>query len=568
MLPVLPKVTALKQKKISAFGGIDLREGAKENSFAKLYGADNKNGTTVETGNMFMCADTGFAVETDDIMYVDNEEGGKDVYWLGEGGFYKNGVLIPFYMGRSKENITWTSKVKKDIAANTDGTYSWNGDFRHTKLIRYDKYVFAVPQMIFTDGTETFFWDRFGVVDMKGGSISVLSKSIKFYIDEMGGLARAFRILQQGDVVELYSSGSKKGQGFIVREKPGDYLILDSYDDNGEEYEIKGIEFPETSKIYSIGVRLKNIPQFADASVVYNRMFGVSGNRVMASALAKPFKFDVGQGTEADAWWADTEDSEKFTAIASLNGRVVAFKGNATYEIYGTVNPYTIKDVSRSVGCICRASLKEVNGVLFLLTGEGMSVYGGSKFVNINEAFCNRDNYIHGVGKGTKFYALTSDGVYKYDYYTGLWTNVTDMQFVGIADIDFDIFGIVGDGRLVQLTGEKKDFLEYTDDIKREWVIESITLGAGDFYAEGINKLELRLETDGKSEILTEIARDGGEFKACGKIGTSVGWQICTVPIGFVPCSTFRYRIRGVGRVKLRLISYSYRKGGRGDKYE
>ncbi len=565
MLPVLPKVTKLQQKNISSFGGIDRRNNAKENSFYSLCGVDNLDGSVLETGNDFLCVQAGFNIESNDIIYIENEEGLRDAYYLGEGGFYKNGKLLPFEVCKTSADLTWMNSYVKEMTFDDNGQCIWSGDYSDTKLIHYKDGIFAIPQMLYTDGKKTYTWDNIFAMSLKSDYVIVSGGvlKIKTFTSAVGKVL--WERMKSGDEIQLYINGKKISGTAKFRGYEEGYGELTVQKEDGEDHSKTSLGIVSNNTLV---FQLKNIPKFVDAVVVYNRMWGVSGNRVYASGLASPRSFGACDGTEADAWWADTEEGEGFIAIASLNGRVVAFKKNSTYEIYGTVNPYTIKDVSRSVGCVCRESVKEVNGVLFLLTGEGMSVYGGSKFININEALQSGETMVCGIGKGSKYYALIKGSVYKYDYYTGLWTNVTKMDLKGLVDIDFDVFGLTQDNCLIQFTGDKKEFLTYGKNVRQEWVVESTSVGAGDFYAEGINKLEMRFETAGKSEFAVEIARDGREFESCGKIKTGVGWQICTVPIGFVPCSTFRYRIRGTGKVRLRLISYCYRKGGRGDKYE
>lgn len=566
MLPVLPKVTKLQNKKIDSFGGIDRREGAKANTFSELRGVDNVGGMSLETGNSFKCAVTQFNIQSDDLIFVDNDKEGKDAFYLGEGGFYKNGNLLPFKITNSNIDLEWLSKYTKNLSLSENGKSEWQGDFRHTKLIRYDGCIFAVPQMIYTDGNNTFLWNKFSVGSANANNTNVSGGILKIEVSASWRKS-VFGKFKPGEYLEIFIDETKLSGQFVMKTNTDNYVEIKCVKSNGNNYMASDFGFV-VGKSFTIAVRVKDLPDFADADVIYNRMWGVSGNRVYASQLAQPFIFNEGEGTESDAWWADTEDREDFTAMASLNGRVIAFKRNSAYEIYGTVNPYTIKDTSRSMGCVCSASLKEVNGTLFLLSGEGINVYGGSKFININESLCTDDVQVKGICKGSKYYALLSDGVYKYDYYSGLWTGVTDMKFTGLTDIDFDVFGITDNGKLVQLTGEKKEFLEYGDDICREWMVESAAIGAADFYAEGINKLELRFESEEKGKISVEVSRDSGGFEKCGEFETGEGWQIFSVPISFIPCSTFRYRIKGTGKMRLRLISYSFRKGGTANRYE
>ncbi len=570
MLPIIPKVKKLQQKKISSFGGIDRRSGAKENSFSRLCGVDNSDRMNLETGNSFRCAQIDFDIESDDALALDNEEGGKDIYSIGPGGFYKNGKLLPFRVTHNSANTDWLKTHFPTVGGlKEDGSSEWLGDYASTKLVKFNNYIFALPQMIYTDGTYTFLWNKLTSFKISDAKVTALRNGeLNIAFDAAGEKQVTFDKFKKGDKLELFI-GTKKIKGsFKIITFESKLVVIEAIKENGELYTDDELGVQKAEGTLVITICNAGVPEFVDADCAYNRIWGVGGKKVYASKLGDPFVFDEGDGIEADAWWAETDGSEEFTAIVPLNGRLVAFKRNAAYEIYGTVNPYTIKQVSSSIGCICTKSLREVNGVLFLLTSEGLSVYGGAKFVNINEQLCSKETFVQGIGRGSKYYALSKEGVMKYDYYSGLWTNVTDMPLVAVVELDFEIFGLTEDGRLLQITGDKKDFLSYIDDVEREWLIESVSIGEGDFYAEGINRLEFRFESESRGSVKVEIARDNGEFEACGETHVSSGWQIFSLPVSFKPCSVFKYRISGTGKLKLRLISYSYRKGGGADCYE
>ncbi len=566
MLPIIPKISKLSSKSISDFSGIDTRLGAKENSFFALKNVDVEDGYSLTGNGNFLYADPGFPIDSNYVIAVTNKDGESDIYSLGEGGFYKNGEFLPFKISHQKFDITWIEEYVKNFTVNEDSSCNWTGDYSSTKLIRHDNYVFAIPQMLATDGINTFFWDCLACgqlnnsyFDIREGLLTI-SSGANYW-------KNVFSSYYPGDEVELFINSKKCTGTFTVVSNISGSIVIKCIRSDGTNH-LKSSLGITSMTTQDMAIRHKGIPQFADVLIAYNRIWGVAGNRVHASKLANPFTFNAGSGTESDAWWADTDDSSDFTAIASLNGRIVGFKKTSTYEVYGTVNPYTIKDVSRSLGCIDKNSVCEVNGVLFLLTTEGMCVYGGGKFVNINEKININETEVTGVGIGSKFYCLKNDGIFKYDYYTDIWTNLCDISSRNIFVLFGELFALTHEGGFLQLTGIKKDLFDYPHVISRHWVIESGVIGGKDFYAEGINKMELRFESSADSEISVEVARDNHEFEECGKVNCRDGWQIFTLPITFKPCSSFKYRISGTGKTTLRVVKYSYRKGGMGGKYE
>ncbi|MDP4117969.1 MAG: hypothetical protein Q8873_02120 [Bacillota bacterium] len=569
MLPVLPKAGKLKEKQINIFGGIDRRDVARENCFSSLAGVDNINGNMIETRSEYLTPKISDAVGSNNIFAIENDSGNVDIYHLGNGGFYKNGTLLPFIMLYNVSVSTTTfDLIDKDVTLNKSGTYiacNWAGNYADTKLIRYGNYIFAIPQMLFTDGTNTYRWNCGAGFYAPYATGAYSSNKLSLNIGD-SVKTKIMKWYQVGDVVDLYVNGNYKDANFTIQSSDTGIFVIKCLNNDGGTYDYTKLNMSSSGNY--IFIKHKNVPIFADSAAVYNRMWGVAGNRVYCSRLSHPFTFAESDGTSSDAWWADTESSQDFTAISSLNSRIVAFKPDSAYEIYGTVSPYSIKDVSRSLGCIDRNSLAEVNGVLFLLTQEGVSVYGGTKFINIDNEFKSQSTSAYAQSLGSKYYILIDGGVYKYDYYSGLWTSLIDYEFTNLIKMAGDIFGRKQDGSLIQLTGDKKNFLTYGDNYENQWEMESVTIGGEDFYTEEINRLELRFECISEGNISVAISRDGGEYETYASETVSIGWQIITVPISMKPCSNFRYKIYGKGKIHLRLVKYCYRKGGNANKYE
>ncbi len=565
MIPILPKTKGLKERQISSFAGINKRDDAGENSFSYLSGADNPSGSMIETRSKFYAPALDYKIRSNHMLSMENEDGTVDIYYLGNGGFYKNGRLLsfnlyPYDVVRFPE---FADFVGEDVEYSND-KYVWKGDFSRTKLIRYGKYIFAVPQMIYTDGEKTYLWNRSSMFTAQGSRIAFEYSMMNLTLVE-AYRKLVFEGYKVGDVIEMYINGNKIEGTFTIKVNEKGKVGIECISEDGNILGRSDMKIELDNKFF---IRHKNLPEFKDAAAVYNRMWGICDNRVYCSKLGHPFSFTESDGTASDAWWADTESSQDFTAISSLNGRIVALKPNSAYEIYGSVTPYTIKDVSRSLGCVDKNSLCEVNNILFLLTSEGISVYGGMKFVNIHRELYEYFEEAQAVNYGSKYFVFNGNSVYKYDYHNGLWTNITKIPLRGIASICGDVFGIRESGELIQLTGEKKSFFEYGDDLVSQWKIESVDVGGGDFYAEGINRIEMRFECVTAGNIIIEISRDGGEFQEYSNEEIAEGWQILAVPIYMKPCSHFKYRISGTGEIRLRLVKYYYRKGGKASKYE
>ena len=566
MLSVLPKVTALKEKQIGAFAGLDRRAGAKENTFSDLMGTEIPNGNYIETFSRLYSVNLSLAERSNNFISIKNSSGETDIYCLGPGGFYKNDVLLPLFIGNTSGDISWGEQFTSDLSLSGDrNDRKWTGSYKDTKLIRYGDYIFALPQMIYTDGEKTMCWNLTAFADIKDSYLTDSAEGIVIKRNEswLNGIAWGLGI---GDKIQVYVDGRKRGGTFTIVNKGYNSMTISYVMSDGSQYSASNLFVSGTQS--QIMLCLAQFPKLTDVTVAYNRLWGVAGNRVYASKLARPFSFSEYDGGESDAWWADTDDSSDFTAITSLNGRIVAFKPTSTFEIYGTVNPYTIKNVSLSMGCISRDSAKEANGVLFISSKEGITVYGGAKFVNIGKPLNSICENACGVGIGSKYYMYSDGKLYKYDYYTGIWVILLSLNLSIIYAVDGDLFATTQSGDVIQITGEKKEFLSYNENLSYNWMIQSTDIGGNDFYAEGINRLELRFESQASGWVHVEVSRDGGEYESYGKKIVESGWHIFSVPISFKPCSRLRYRITGSGAMRLKLVKYSYRKVGRADIYE
>lgn len=138
---------------------------------------------------------------------------------------------------------------------------------------------------------------------------------------------------------------------------------------------------------WSLAERSDTIPPMDAAVQHFERLFGISGDRVYASVAG-----DCTDYTEAvddlpadGGWQAVTSDAGGFTAIASFDGKVIVFTAYSMMTVRGIDLPFALSTVG-SFGCQNQESLAVYGGWLYFISESGILRYNGSRVENIGAA--------------------------------------------------------------------------------------------------------------------------------------------------------------------------------------
>lgn len=574
MLPILPKTGKLNATLLNRFGGLNRSLSFKENEFSDLNGADNDQFERIKTIGSFpkLSLPEGFAGTP--FLTFQNEEGNYDTYDLRPDGFYKNGQLLPFhYLRTVPSNKYLDISLCQGVTLTPNNNYyraQWNGSAEDTKLLRFGDYIFAFPQMLATDGDAFWKWNGETLFHLPRSACSVSERNgytiLRLTLDSKSDMHYIFEHYAVGERIQLGLNGQWLSWQLEILSKEDTLITFQYQDSDGNPVSTNSSgNFMDNN---SILVRKKAIPDFTDVTVAYNRMWAVHKNRIFCSKLGNPLQFDGYELASSDPWWADTESTQNFTAVAALNGRVAAFKKNAAYEIYGVNAPFTVKDTSRSYGCADRKSLCELNGILMLLTTEGICAYGGSRFVNLSEELGSLPEQAVGCACGSRYYLLSGSGLYKYDYYKGVWTCLRREGAVNLFQIDDCALAFLEDGALIQLCGGEKPYFTYDGEFPQSWSITSVKIGEADFYADGVNRLEFQLTCESPGTFVLEVSGGGKPFETKYTETLPGGDQILTIPVAMRLCPYFQYRLSGTAQICLNRVRCRWFKGGHAKYYE
>lgn len=554
MLRGLTNYSTLQRRPITAFGGLKRGEETEVNEFSDMQGMyGSGRGTLSSCGPLQQVAASAGAGQ---MLAVENEDS-MDFYSLGAGGFYKNGTLLPLkqFARGSITGVPASYKttvearcqelelpVEIDVASDGYLCSNWTGDYSKTKLVRCGDFVIAVPQMLITDGINTYFWKGHFFLMQESNHYNQLTL---YY----PGLAELKDLFPEGEAIALRLGGEDYLTGTVSQIR----ALTSSMIQEGESVYTSGTKLAEVLR--------PGMVNFTDVTHAYNRMFGVSGNRIYASKQGDMHHFNYHKLTPLDSWWADTESGEDFTALTSLSGRVVAFKKTSTYEIYGVNAPYTVKDISRSFGCTNPFTVAEVAGVLILQTEEGLHAYGGSRFVSIQYPLGDLlpEETSMACGTGSKYYIKLAGRLYCYDYYRGAWYCVSGKTPTGLCTCAGSVFMNLN-GSLWQLPEGDGTAPLTAQTQEQPWYFETTALNR-DFTEGLLSSVELKLACENAS-FTVWISHDGGGYEKVQDVEWQAGKRFVAVPVRPRMCAEFRVKVAGSGRVTLCGMMLNQYKGG------
>lgn len=113
------------------------------------------------------------------------------------------------------------------------------------------------------------------------------------------------------------------------------------------------------------------LPELSHAMMFKNRLWGVSGKKLLGSKLGTPFLFTAFAGLSTDSYELAFE--EPLTAVAHFGERLVVFSKTSLYELYGDRPSNYQISAAKPGGCAHPFSICNAGG--YLIYADGMRVY-------------------------------------------------------------------------------------------------------------------------------------------------------------------------------------------------
>jgi hypothetical protein len=266
-----------------------------------------------------------------------------------------------------------------------------------------------------------------------------------------------------------------------------------------------------------------------------NRIFGVDGTKIFASAAGSYVDYDLDTADDFDgnnAWYSATQSGGDFTHICTYGGRPVAFKADMLYELYNDKNPFRIKEISR-IGTFNGSSVCEVNSTLFYANKDGIYAYGGSYPRSVSEGFIDKSKL--DTGRFTGCAAGSYDGRYfvrvpmnddtvksddieyehpilTFDTHTGTWSvlSVFDNDISYFAECDGKFFAVLDNGEIYHMNSGNKAGLH--------WYFETPVITEGTADRKVLEKVQMLVKFHGSGSVKVSVKYDNGEYDFVGKL--------------------------------------------------
>lgn len=171
----------------------------------------------------------------------------------------------------------------------------------------------------------------------------------------------------------------------------------------------------------------ETIPQMDAAVQHFERLYGISGDRLYVSAAGNCTDYtEAVDGLPVTAAWQTvTADVGGFTAIASFDGQVVVFTAYSMMTVRGIELPFSLSYIG-AYGCPSAEAVTVLGDWLYFSSGSAILRYNGSRVENIGTGLA--PNYTFSAAKLTAAEGLVAvsfpefAGLYFYDPQSESWS--------------------------------------------------------------------------------------------------------------------------------------------------
>lgn len=297
-------------------------------------------------------------------------------------------------------------------------------------------------------------------------------------------------------------------------------------------------------------------PDLDYVAVHFNRIFGVKGNDIHATALGQYEVWEQFEGLLTDSWAVDVEGQGSFTGITSYQNHLVMFKETMLHELYGNKpSNFQVQDLNR-IGTVNGKTVVEVNSVLYYMNEDGIYAYTGGRPEPISKNLHTK--YVDGIAGGDhqKYYISIFDGtdwtLYVYDTLYQFWHKEDNLRVYDFIRFEGELYGLTEDGIIK---------METALDEKFSWYMETQEFDENTFGKKGNSKVQLRTELEKGSHIAIKVRQDNQSYRTLRTYSTSEK-QTVEIPVRIRRADRFQVRIEGVGHAKILGMNRNFYVGG------
>lgn len=309
----------------------------------------------------------------------------------------------------------------------------------------------------------------------------------------------------------------------------------------------------------------RTVPDMEHLCQCGNRLWGVGGDSVYASALGDPKVWNNFDGTAACCWSVQVGSAGAFTGAFAYGGYPLFFKEDHIYRIYGSKpSNYQLFD-TETLGCESGSekSFAVVGQSLYYKSRAGFVAYSGGvpRLIDTALGTGRKSRAVAGTD-GRKYYVSCREGeawsLWVYDTLQGLWHREDGRQTVDFAWCGGELYMLSEDelwmiGRIRSPQGEEEAALESLCEFA-----DSLGEMGGKV---SVRRLHFRVQSEGDLTAWIQYDSSGRWEKAAGVAGKGKGLQ--TMQLIPRRCDHFRIRLCGKGDWTLWALGREYDSGSR-----
>lgn len=305
-----------------------------------------------------------------------------------------------------------------------------------------------------------------------------------------------------------------------------------------------------------------SVPDMDRICVFENRVWGIKGSECYVSKYNNHLvwtQFSVPRSTEDSIQVKLPPERGNYKGLIPLENHMLFATNNSTYEGYGNARNFQPRLVSNSRGTVDGKSMVEVDGMVFMLSSDGVNVYTGS--IPRPISYQLDEKYVSGVAgtDGRRYYLSLYNGT-KYTLYvcdTALlgseyspWYIEDDLQVIDFANSNGVLYALTADNKIIR-------FNDNSSNEVVEWYAETEKMDY-DYMGHTISlklKIEAELEQNAVIKIYIRSDNKGYELK---DTYVSDGLRHFSTIIEPERTNYFQIKIEGKGNAKIMSITREF----------
>lgn len=308
-----------------------------------------------------------------------------------------------------------------------------------------------------------------------------------------------------------------------------------------------------------------------------NRLFGcrygtnVYGdfvNEIYASKLGSPHLWFEYEGLSTDSYAASCGSEGGFTGICSYLGNVIFFKENTIHRLMGTkpANFTLYRDPYSGIAKGSEDSLVIYDGTVYYHGKKGVYAYTGSSPALISSPLGDTllTNAVCAAAKNKLYLCAdhTNGTRHTYVYYMekDIWHREDGGDFAFLSHFSGEVIGVIktDTGYCITLPDHTAIppvitnlFPTPTYESELDWVIESGRIGLNMEGCKRLHKITLRLRAKKDAPIVVEYCLDSGNEWKKGGVFFGLGLTSFNLPLNLPRCDHLKIRLSGKGEFTL-----------------